>query len=324
MTAWPFTTQASLIDHNRQVRGRFAPSPSGPLHFGSLVAALGSYLHAKSNQGLWFVRIEDIDTTRVVDGAEQLILDALQAFGMQWDLDDSDTSCYKQTDHIARYETVLDYLESRDLVYGCSCTRKQIKTMAGAYDQTCLNKGLSIQDNPIRLKQSAPVYEFEDLHFGPQRCPTEMAEEDYIIKRRDGLFSYQLAVVVDDIDQGITHVVRGADIMPLTPRQISLYKCLGIRPPEFLHLPLAVSAPGQKLSKQNHAAAINIANPKPELIDALSFLGIDTTKFGVQRLHEPDINCQQIVEWAISQWHGSSVSQRVLTSQSAPLEITIK
>lgn len=312
MADWPFSPQVSFNQHNRQVRGRFAPSPSGPLHFGSLVAAVGSYLHAKAHNGLWFVRIEDIDTTRVDANAQTQILDALHAFGLEWDLDfqtqsqliDGDRNCLKQTARIARYQEVLTYLDSQHRVYGCACTRREIKAAGGVYQGTCRNKQLDLASNPIRLKQTEPIYEFEDGFFGPQQCETELAQEDYIIKRRDGLFSYQLAVVVDDIDQGITHVVRGADIMPLTARQLSLYKTLNVAPPQFYHLPLAVTEPGQKLSKQNHAPAINPLHPQPELLSALRFLGFKNLETLSQETPKTILN------WALEQWPKIKTSQQ--------------
>lgn len=301
-----------------QIRGRFAPSPSGPLHFGSLLAALGSFLHAKSNDGLWFVRIEDIDTTRVVADAESQILDALRAFGMPWDTDlntasqlnDSDQNCLHQTARLARYQEVLSKLESQQLVYGCDCTRKQIKQMPNGYNGHCKNRALDLNDNAVRL-HCPSVTEFDDELFGRQLTPPEFLQEDYIIKRRDGLFSYQLAVVVDDIDQGITHVVRGADIMPLTGRQISLFQFLGQPAPKFLHLPLIASAPGLKLSKQNHAQAIDTANPKPELLKGLSLLGLPVQ----DAPYLAQLPVSEIMDWAIENANISS-NNEALTQQT--------
>lgn len=321
MAVWPFSSQVSFNQGNQQVRGRFAPSPSGPLHFGSLVAAVGSYLHAKANNGLWFVRIEDIDTSRVDASAQGQILDALDAFGLHWDVDlqtqsqlqNGDRNCLKQTARISRYQEVLDFLESKQLVYGCACTRKEIKASGGLYQGTCRDKYLDLHNNPIRLKQTRPIYQFSDGIFGPQSCDPLMAQEDYIIKRRDGLFSYQLAVVVDDIDQGITHVVRGADIMPLTARQLSLYQTLEVDPPEFLHLPLAVTEPGHKLSKQNHAPAINSSNPQPELLKALSFLGYAQPGVSNKSLNLDSLakaSPQTILEWALEHWSQTKINQQ--------------
>ena len=303
MTPSPFLNQIQFNKSNTQVRGRFAPSPSGPLHFGSLYAALGSYLHAKTNNGLWFVRIEDIDTTRVQAEARQQILDALFAFGIEWDIDtqtqsqlqQSDHGCLTQTQRLTRYQQCFDYLADKSMLYGCECTRKEIKASGSSYAGQCRHKQLTLNDHPVRIKQLSPVLSFNDLHFGHQIAPESLSKEDYLIKRRDGLFSYQLAVVVDDIDQGITHVVRGSDIMPLTARQLSLYHEFEVTAPQFFHLPVISTAVGQKLSKQNHAPAININNPRPELLKALQLLGLpveDHSKL-------PHFSCSEILDWAI-------------------------
>ncbi|WP_330997805.1 tRNA glutamyl-Q(34) synthetase GluQRS [Psychrosphaera haliotis] len=302
-TPYPFTKQKKFNTTNTQVRGRFAPSPSGPLHFGSLFAALGSYLHAKSQNGLWFVRIEDIDTTRVQKQAREQILEALTAFGFVWDCDKqtesqlriSDQNCLTQTQRINRYQECFEYLEAQHLLYGCECTRKEIKALGGSYNGQCKNKQLDLQTHPVRIKQVNPLHSYTDLHFGLQEAPEGLSTEDYLIKRRDGLFSYQLAVVVDDIDQGITHVVRGSDIMPLTARQLTLYQQFGMTPPEFFHLPVISGQVGHKLSKQNHATPIDMKNPKPELVKALELLGLPITECSeIERK-----SCAKILDWAI-------------------------
>ncbi|RRS07744.1 tRNA glutamyl-Q(34) synthetase GluQRS [Pseudoalteromonas sp. J010] len=250
-------------------RGRFAPSPSGPLHFGSLVAALGSYLDAKANRGQWLVRIEDIDTPRVVSGAAENILATLEAYGLYWD----EVVVYQSQRHTL-YQSYLDELTSNELVYACQCTRKQIKAMGGFYNNHCRDLNLSLQGNALRLQQRSPVTEFNDKIQGAVVIPNAIAHEDYITKRRDGLFAYQLVVVVDDIEQQISHVVRGADLLAPTARQISLFQQLNQSVPEYAHLPLAVAAPGFKLSKQNHAPAIDTHHPLPTLHAALRYLNV--------------------------------------------------
>lgn len=299
---------------NTQYRGRFAPSPSGPLHFGSLVAALGSYLRARSQDGLWFVRIEDIDKTREQDGATTQILNALEQFGLFWDQDNntqndlrsSDRRALVQSHRLARYESVLNALREAELVYPCQCTRKQIRAAGGLYQGTCRNVQIANEpeartddktiQHAIRLKQTDCTTEFHDGLFGTTQCDPTFAAEDYIIKRRDGLFAYQLVVVIDDIDQGITEVVRGADILELTCRQLSLFKLLGVKAPDYLHLPLISASPGFKLSKQNHATAINADNPKPELIKAMQCLGLPTTS------ELQDFSVEQLILWGVSHW----------------------
>ena len=308
----PFSSQQSFLTQNQTYRGRFAPSPSGPLHFGSLVAALGSYLQAKANQGLWFVRIEDIDKPREQAGAVNQILDGLEAFGMKWDLDvqtsdslqPNDRNCIVQSNRLERYQEVLDYLSELKAVYACECTRKQIKQAGGLYQGTCANKQLPFNEQAIRLHIPDPVTHFEDLLYQNVQAPSDFASEDFIVKRRDGLFAYQLVVVVDDIDQGITEVVRGADILELTVRQLSLYQLFNVTSPRYLHLPLAVAKPGFKLSKQNHAQAINIDNPQPELISALSFLGLNP---------DPELvtaSVDEIIQWASNNWKLSQLPQK--------------
>ncbi len=308
----PFSSQQSFLTQNQTYRGRFAPSPSGPLHFGSLVAALGSYLQAKANQGLWFVRIEDIDKPREQAGAVNQILDGLEAFGMKWDLDvrtsdslqPNDRNCIVQSNRLDRYQEVLDYLSELKAIYACECTRKQIKQAGGLYQGTCANKQLPFNEQAIRLHIPDPVTHFEDLLYQNVQAPSDFASEDFIVKRRDGLFAYQLVVVVDDIDQGITEVVRGADILELTVRQLSLYQLFNATSPRYLHLPLAVAKPGFKLSKQNHAQAINIDNPQPELISALSFLGLNP---------DPELVAapvDEIIQWASNNWKLSQLPQK--------------
>ena len=269
--------------------GRFAPSPSGPLHFGSLVAALGSYFQAKANQGTWLVRIEDLDPPREMPGAAEDILNALQAYQLHWD---GEVVYQSERHHL--YQAQIDaWLENGDAYY-CQCTRKQIKEHGGYYLGTCRDKGL--KEGAIRLKMTKPIANFLDQKHGLMTMPPALVNEDFIIKRRDGLFAYNLAVVLDDIDQGVTEVVRGADLIEPTGRQISLYQILGQPEVSYLHLPLAMDTNGNKLSKQNHATAIDVANPKPALLHAMAFLGFDI----------PDdiraANVDEILRWGCENW----------------------
>ena len=273
----------------RTYRGRFAPSPSGPLHFGSLIAAVGSFLDAKSNQGKWLVRIEDIDTTRVVPGASDDILRTLEAYGLHWD-----EGVIYQTKRHTEYQTVVDALIAKIFVYACHCTRKEIKAMGGIYQGYCKSKHHPLNDSALRLTQQFATSEYHDLIQGQVNIDSRLAKEDYLIKRSDGLFAYQLVVVVDDIAQGISHVVRGADLLEPTARQLSLFKQLGQPAPNYAHLPLAVAKPGFKLSKQNYAPAISKRAPKPALFDAFRFLGLNP---------EPALlssTVEEMLNWAIS------------------------
>ncbi|MDC0612615.1 tRNA glutamyl-Q(34) synthetase GluQRS [Vibrio sp.] len=281
--------------------GRFAPSPSGPLHFGSLVAALGSYFQAKANQGVWLVRIEDIDPPREISGAASLILKMLESYGLHWD-----RSVLYQSQRTEAYEEQInDWLQSGD-AYFCDCTRKEIKLAGGFYPGTC--RGKSLADNgqrAIRLKMSHPVHSFVDEIHGNFTISPQLAEEDFIIKRRDGLFAYNLAVVLDDIYQGVTEIVRGADLIEPTGRQISLYQLLNHNPVSYIHLPLALDSNGNKLSKQNHAQAIDIENPKPLLMEAMLFLGFNL----------PDdfsgAKVEEMIRWGEKNWQLSQIPREL-------------
>lgn len=271
--------------------GRFAPSPSGPLHFGSLIAAVGSYLQAKSQQGQWLLRIEDIDTPRVQVGADTAIMHTLAAFGLHWD-----GPVIYQSQRIARYQEVLTALHQRDLLYGCQCSRREISLTGGVYAGTCASLSLNTPPLAWRIKAQEVKTVFNDRVFGRQSVPASLAREDYILKRRDGLFSYQLAVVVDDLDQEITEVIRGADLLSMTPRQQHLFHLLGKPAPHYGHLPLAVTAPGQKLSKQNHATALANWPLNTSLSAVLALLGhpVPAALIGA--------NVADILAWALSVW----------------------
>lgn len=249
-------------------RGRFAPSPSGPLHFGSLIAALGSWLDARSHGGEWLVRIEDIDPPRQQPGADRLILQQLEAHGLTWD-----RQPLYQSQRSAAYQQLLDQLQQQGLLYVCRCRRNQIKAQGGHQGAAC--RALA---NPLpgalRFANLNPVERFDDLLLGPIPVAPALASEDMVVKRSDGLWGYPLAVVADDLAQGISHVVRGADLVEATASQLALIGALGAQPPAYGHLPLAVVAPGLKLSKQNHAPAIEAARASANLDAALCFLGL--------------------------------------------------
>ena len=272
-------------------RGRFAPSPSGPLHFGSLIAAVGSYLQAKSQQGQWLVRMEDIDTPRMQTGAADAILRTLERYQLFWDGD-----VWVQSQRLERYQQVLDLLKQQQLTYACNCSRARIQSLPQGYDGFCRDQHLSGDSLAWRLKAPATATSFTDLLAGEVQVPAALAAEDYILKRRDGLFAYQLVVVVDDLDQGITEVVRGADLLELTTRQQALFQLLGKAAPAYLHLPLAVAEPGFKLSKQNHAPAVDHWPVSETLTAVLRFLG-----------HPPPTEltgacASELLNWAITHW----------------------
>jgi glutamyl-Q tRNA(Asp) synthetase len=226
-------------------RGRFAPSPTGPLHFGSLVAAVASYLDARAHGGEWLVRMEDVDKPREMAGAADSILSDLEFFGFRWD-----GPVMYQSQRTEAYRDALEQLKSAGVIYPCGCSRKEIE--GEQYPGTCAN-GLP----PGKVARAWRV----------------RGEGDFVVLRADGFFAYQLAVVVDDAAQGITHVVRGADLLDSTPRQNHLQRLLGYPVPHYTHVPVVLAADGQKLSKQTGAAALDRGRAGILLVEALTFLG---------------------------------------------------
>ncbi len=266
-------------------RGRFAPSPTGPLHAGSLVAALASWLDARAHGGNWLVRIEDVDTPRCVPGADRLILQQLATCGLV-----SDEPVVWQSQHGDRYQLALDQLIEQGRAYPCGCSRKDIEAALQAhgasrerhhmavYPGTCRPDRGGLQGKPARawrfqLPDLAEVT-WTDRRLGPQTQDVATEVGDFILKRADGLWAYQLAVLVDDAAQGITHVVRGEDLTDNTARQILLQRALGLPTPSYLHTPLVLGANGEKLSKQNGAVPLDLADPLPALNAAAQTLGL--------------------------------------------------
>lgn len=284
-------------------RGRFAPSPTGPLHFGSLVAAVGSYLDAKHHGGEWLVRIEDIDTPRTIPGAADAILHALEALGMEWH-----GSVVYQSQRTAIYQDALHRLQQLGFVYPCTCTRKEIadSSIAGIsgpiYPGTCRHKSTAKdKTHALRIKASEMFIQFQDSVMGSYQQQLARDIGDFVIRRADGIYAYQLAVVVDDAVQGITHVVRGADLLDSTPRQIFLQQLLGYPSPHYLHLPVVTNAAGEKLSKQTNAAAIDLSSALPQLVAAVRFLGQEPPN----EILDGDIAA--FWSWAIPNWNISSI-----------------
>jgi glutamyl-Q tRNA(Asp) synthetase len=285
--------------------GRFAPSPTGPLHFGSLVAAVASYCEAKTHRGKWLLRMEDLDKPREVKGAANTILKQLVAFGFEWD----DAIVY-QSQRAELYAEALALLKNQQLVYPCTCTRKEIADSSthigiegAVYPGTCLSHAL--KENAAvawRIKTPNQALCFNDAIQGKICQNLHQDIGDFILKRADGLFAYQLAVVVDDAAQGITHIVRGADLLDSTPRQIYLQQMLHYQTPHYAHLPVACNAAGEKLSKQTLAAPINTENAAYHLFQSLQFLG-QTPPSSLQfETH------QNIWQWAISHWQLAKVA----------------
>lgn len=252
-------------------KGRFAPSPTGPVHFGTLVAAVGSYLQAKKNAGQWFVRIEDVDTTRKVLGADADILNTLESFGFEWDGD-----IIYQSQRTGFYQQALDQLIEQSLVFPCLCSRKQLASTDNLiYPGTCRQRRLpEKQEHALRLRVGDVAITFNDQVCSKQTQNLKTECGDFVIKRRDQLFAYQLAVVVDDAVQGITEVVRGADLLDNTARQIYLQTSLGLPTPDYCHLPLVIDTDSnKKVSKSEGAGRVDTDKRELFLVKALEFLG---------------------------------------------------
>ena len=259
-------------------RGRFAPSPTGPLHAGSLAAALASWLDARAADGVWIIRIEDLDPPRSVAGAAGHIIATLKQCGLE-----SDEPVVFQSTRAPLYEAAFSRLHSAGLVYGCTCSRKDVEDIieaqsgrpAGVYPGICASG--ATPDKPIRAYRTrVPDQQlgFVDRAAGQYTQDLKFDVGDFVVRRGDGLWAYQLAVVVDDAEQGITDVVRGADLLDNTPRQIFLQRALGLATPRYLHVPLVLGATGEKLSKQTGAKAIDDARPVPALQTAARHLGL--------------------------------------------------
>ncbi len=286
--------------------GRFAPSPTGPLHFGSLVAAVASYCEAKANQGQWLVRMEDLDKPREMIGAADDILHTLVAFGFQWD----DEVVY-QSQRTSLYQEAFEQLQRKGLIYPCSCSRKEIADSANngieglVYPGACRNGMLQLRSQHAwRVKVTDEMISFNDAIQGHQSQLLSRDIGDFVLKRADGLFAYQLAVVVDDASQHITHILRGADLLNSTPRQIYLQQLLGLNKLDYAHIPLVVNESGDKLSKQNLAQPIKKEQAPQLIFDALVFLGQNPP------LSIKQSTLSEIWEWAITNWQLSKISHK--------------
>lgn len=278
-------------------RGRFAPSPTGPLHFGSLVAALGSYLQARSRNGQWLVRMDDLDKPRAVPGAAQQILVDLERLGFRWDVD----VCY-QSKRIDHYRVALERLRSDGWTFSCGCSRKDYVDI---YPGTCRH-GLAPgkRARTRRLRVADTIITLDDAIQGAHRQSLPEEVGDFVIRRADGIYAYHLTVVVDDAEQGITEIVRGADLLASTPRQVHLQQLLGLPTPVYAHLPVAVNAAGQKLSKQTYAEPVAGKPPVALLLDALEFLGQQPDA------HLADASLDELWSWAIEHWRMEKVPRQ--------------
>ncbi len=278
--------------------GRFAPTPSGPLHFGSLVAAVASYLDAKHHKGQWLLRIEDLDPPREDPAANSLIPQQLIAHDLIWD-----GEIQRQSLHSVRYEQVLNLLENKGALFSCSCSRKMLAAQAGLHHGKCDQPHSTPHQQPhlaLRLLIKNQKITFIDRVY--QEYSQDLAQVgDQVLRRKDGLYAYQLAVLVDDYDSGVTHIVRGLDLIDNTPRQIYLLKQLGWPVPSYMHIPLITNEQGQKLSKQNKAQALDLSNPVKNLLEVLDFL--QQAKPPATTHNSP----AEVLSWATTHWQMNAI-----------------
>ncbi len=285
----------------KKVIGRFAPSPTGPLHFGSLIAALGSYLDARSRGGQWLVRMEDIDPPREQPGAGDEILKTLEAFGLEWD-----GPVIYQSQRLGIYHDAVTDLLKNKLAYYCTCSRRDIAKLAdgksGArYPGTCRGHNRPRENASVRILTNNNGISLLDRLQGEFHWDLECEFGDFVIKRKDQLFAYHLAVVIDDAEQGITDIIRGVDLLNSTPHHLYLQQVLDLATPSYLHLPMAIDKTGAKLSKQSHAKPVTINNVIPELQAALTFLN--------QTLPPEHAHCNkyELLVWAIKHWDPENI-----------------
>ena len=280
-----------------QYRGRFAPSPTGPLHFGSLVTALASYLEAKSQNGQWLIRIEDLDPLREPAEATGQILTSLDAHGLF-----PDEPVHFQSRRHEAYHAAIEHLLYKGYAYRCSCSRKQLQANNGRHPLRCRNNDTA-RDKPfaIRFVLNDDQCQWHDQLLGPQLQVVQAEIDDPVMLRKEGFFAYQLAVVVDDIDQGVTDVVRGSDLLDMTAQQLQIYRALEATPPHWLHIPVIVNDHGQKLSKQNHAPALDNHTPVENLFAALEALNQKPPR---SLLTTP---LENLLEWASTHWNRGAV-----------------
>jgi len=292
--------------HPARYRGRFAPSPTGPLHLGSLVAAMASYLQALVNEGEWLLRIENIDPPREVEGAADAIIGSLQAHGFRWH-----GEILYQNDRRDRFDDVVAKLLDRELAYPCDCTREQVRAVARRgkagpiYPGTCHSRTAPpAASTPVamRVRTAGTHVAFDDLLQGHIECDVDEEIGDFIVRRKDGLIGYNLAVVVDDHDQRITEIVRGADLLDLTPAQIHLQRLLALDTPAYMHVPMVVNRDGIKLSKQTGALALSDSRAAENLLEGLKLL----RQAPPTRLASATVD--EIWDWARDHWHPLNLS----------------
>ena len=285
--------------------GRFAPTPSGYLHFGSLVAALASYLDARAAGGRWLLRMEDLDPPREVPGAQDAILSTLASYGLEWD-----GQLLRQSDRHGEYAALVERLLQQGLAYACTCSRKQLEGCHGIYPGTCRDAGHAPQNAAIRLRVPNLSYAFIDRVQGEYRQHLGREVGDFVIRRRDGLYAYQLAVVLDDAWQGVSDVVRGADLLDSTPRQLYLQELLGLAQPRYLHVPLIIQPDGYKLGKSYRSPPLPSDQAAPLLVRALRALG-QALPGELEHARPPEL-----LAWAVSHWDASRIPRSLTLAET--------
>ncbi|MCK0106988.1 tRNA glutamyl-Q(34) synthetase GluQRS [Marinobacter sp. S0848L] len=292
------------MEHTRY-RGRFAPSPTGPLHFGSLVTAVATWLEARVANGEWLVRIEDLDPLREPPEATDQILHSLDRHGLH-----SDEPIRFQSRRHSAYETAIAALLNNGKAYRCSCSRKQLQAHDGRHPGQCRTRNAVPEDtaHAIRFALTDEDCQWQDLLLGPQRQIVRAELDDPVLQRKEGFYAYQLAVAVDDIDQGISHVVRGSDLLDMTAQQQQIFQALGANAPKWLHIPVILNNQGQKLSKQNHAPALDDSKPTTNLVHALTALGQHPPE------HLFNTTVHDVLAWGRAHWQRTAIP---LTSQQA-------
>jgi glutamyl-Q tRNA(Asp) synthetase len=286
--------------------GRFAPSPTGPLHLGSLFTALASFLDARANRGKWLLRIDDLDTPRNQPGAAADILRCLETFGLHWD-----DAVYYQSRHLPDYQGYLDELASRQLVYRCACSRKMLAefsrvsgSAAAVYPGVCRDSVVTAdQSHALRVKTDDGEIALTDVLQGGVIARLAKEQGDFILRRRDGIIAYQFAVVIDDHLQNISHIVRGRDLLVETPKQVYLQKLLGFQIPSYAHVPVIVGRDGNKLSKQTLASAVDAKNPAHTLFQLLVLLK-QNPPVTLQKT-----SIEELLQWGIAHWRPGLLRQ---------------
>jgi glutamyl-Q tRNA(Asp) synthetase len=285
----------TLPNNSRTYVGRFAPSPSGNLHFGSLVTALTGYLQAKTQHGRWWLRLDDLDTPRNVPGADTAIQRCLESHALYWD------HIYYQSKHLNDYHQNLLKLHTQERVFACACSRKQVMASGGVYSGTCREKHLSWDNHALRLRNDVQAGHLNDAVLGIIDSGDPLVSDDFILRRRDGIIGYHLASVTDDINMGVTEVVRGADLLLPSICQVTLFTLLQREAPDMMHIPVVCFLDGRKLSKQNRAPQLDPDVAAENLYNALMFLGQEPA---AELKH---CSAKEVMSWALMHWRSERI-----------------